>query len=148
MAALQSETRIEFVVAGFSSSPAEVLQRLAINGADSWQAGDLRVPKCTLKHKGNGFRLVANSQIDDFEERVAELVARLYPLRDELSKLGGQCQLACVFYLAADERPVISFSRSTLMRLVDMGASIDVDMYHLAGECPAPTSPAPTVEQV
>jgi hypothetical protein len=138
MAILQSETRIEFVVTGFSSPPAEVLQRLAIEGADSWQTGDLRVPKAVLRHKENGFRVFADKQIDDFEERVAELVARLYPLRGELSKLGAQLQLACVFYLSGDERPVISFSRSTLTRLVDMGASVDVDMYHLSDALPEP----------
>ena len=130
---IQSEI-IEWRVGGFAQPPADVLQRLAIQAAASWQAGDVRVPQALVRHKENGFRLVADKQIDDFEERVAELISRLYPLRHELGTLGAHCQLACVFYLGENERPVISFSHSALSRLVEMGASIDVDVYHLADQ--------------
>jgi hypothetical protein len=130
----QAETIVRFEVSGFSASPDDVLKDLGLEAAHLWRAGESRTPKTLLRHKENGFRIEPDKDIEDFEERLANLLDKIRPAKSRLANLNARCQLACVCYLSGSERPVIHFPPDTLAELSELRASIDTDLYYLSDE--------------
>ncbi len=97
----------------------------------TWSPGD-KVRNTRLVHKENGWSIDINlADAADVHEQVERLLSEVHPFHQDLARICGDyyAELACIFYLAGNDRPEIHFTPQQLRKLADLNAHIDVDLY-------------------
>jgi hypothetical protein len=124
---------VSFRIMEFTCSHHEITKVLGIQPTMTWSPGD-RVRNTRLVRKENGWSIDINLEdATDWHEQVEHLLSEVHPFHQDLARLCGDyyAELACIFYIAGDERPEIHFTPQQLRKLADLHAHIDVDLYLL-----------------
>jgi len=127
------KTIIEFRIGGLTKPIEGVLKKLPIPPDKVHRKGEKR-GNTILTHKEDWFLYSAgDTKKTGFEKSIATLVDRLHANRQKIQKACGQhsSRLSCIFYFAADDRPLVYFSPESLTKLTDLRAAIDVNLYPL-----------------
>ena len=124
---------VSFRIMEFTCSHHEITKAFGIQPTMTWSPGD-KVRNTRLVHKENGWSIDINlADAADVHEQVERLLGQVHPFHQDLARLCGDyyAELACIFYLAGNDRPEIHFTPQQLGKLVDLNAHIDVDLYLL-----------------
>jgi len=124
---------VSFRIMEFTCSHGEITKALGIQPTTTWSPGE-KVRNTRLVHKEKGWSIDINlADATDWHENVERLLSEVHPFHQDLARLCGDyyAELACIFYLAGDERPEIHFTPQQLRKLADLNAHIDVDLYCL-----------------
>ena len=124
---------VSFRIMEFKCSHREITKALGIQPTMTWSPGD-KVRNTRLVHKENGWSIdIHLEDITDWHEHVERLLSEVHPFQQDLARICGDydAELACIFYLAGDDRPAIHFTPQQLRKLADLNAHIDVDLYLL-----------------
>ena len=128
-----SKIVVSFRIMEFTCSHGEITKALGIQPTMTWSPGD-KVRNTRLVHKEKGWSIDINLEdAADWHEQVERLLSEVHPFHQDLVRICGDyyAELACIFYLASDERPEIHFTPQQLRKLADLHAHIDVDLYLL-----------------
>jgi len=130
------ETRIEFRIGDLTKPVDEILKKLPLKPDKIHRKGEPR-GKTILTHKQDWFVYSAgDTRKRGFEKSLADLIDRLHPHRQKIQKVCGphRARLTCIFYFAANHRPLIIFSPEIVAKLNDLCTEIDVDLFPLPSE--------------
>jgi len=125
---------VSFRIMEFKCSHREITKALGIQPTTTWSPGD-KVRNTLLVQKEKGWSIdIHLEDAADLHEHVERLLSEVHPFHQDLVHICGDyyAELACIFYLAGDERPEIHFIPQQLSKLADLHAHIDVDLYLLA----------------
>ena len=124
---------ISFRIMDFKCAHHEITKACGIQPTTTWSPGD-KVRNTRLVHKEPGWSIDINLEdTADVHEQVERLLSEVHPFHQDLARICGDyyAELACIFYLAGDDRPEIHFTPQQLSKLADLKAHIDVDLYLL-----------------
>jgi len=124
---------VSFRIMEFKCSHHEITKACGIQPTTTWSPGD-KVRNTRLVHKENGWSIDINLEdVTNWHEQIERLLSEVHPFHQDLARLCGDyyAELACIFYLAGDERPEIHFTPQQLRKLADLNAHIDIDLYLL-----------------
>jgi hypothetical protein len=124
-----SKVYVRLKIISDALTPEQISNRLGMSPSKSWHAGDRRGPTI-IKEKCNGWVLESDLPPGaPLEAHVESLLARLAPLSDRIESLaeGNIVEFSCVAY--AKEAPALNFQKSLLRQIVNLGASLDIDLY-------------------
>jgi Domain of unknown function (DUF4279) len=135
-----SRIRVAFRISGFSCSPDELTAHLGIEPSKAWSRGD-KVGATALVRPENGWEIIASApEGADLAGHIADVLSKLYPIKSRMScKWGGRRMVSCVIYSYDGDRPPIFLDLRLLEEIVELGASIDIDIYNLPSDCTAGT---------
>ena len=122
---------VSFRIMEFMCSHGEITKALGIQPTTTWSPGE-KVRNTRLVHQEKGWSIDINlADTIDWHEHVERLLSEVHPFQQDLARICGDyyAELACIFYLAGDDRPEIHFTPQQLRKLADLNAHIDVDLY-------------------
>lgn len=127
------ETKVRLMVLGFEESFDEISRILALQPDETWKEGQTVTAQATNVHHENGWMI--RSPVDptqsSADEAVQALIDRL-PDRGAFSRLPATSEVQLTITLFSyEDRPFLWLSKTTLSRVAEIGASLDVDVYDL-----------------
>ncbi|MEP7012501.1 MAG: DUF4279 domain-containing protein [Acidobacteriota bacterium] len=127
---MENEIKVSFIVSGFDHEPEVITGLLKVDPTETWKIGEPMLPSPIRTHQENGWELASQlATTAGVGDQIGHLLGRLEPARDSFDSLGeAYREFSCVIF-ANDGVPEIHFSHDTLQRIVELGASIDVDLY-------------------
>jgi hypothetical protein len=123
---MNTEVIIDFCISGFKENAIDLLKSLDIKVEHS---GEIKVD--ALSFTENSVSVISEGEESEFEDMIQAVLNKVYHLRYKLPEIKADIQLNCVFYVNEQDQPTIQFPCAILSQLVDLGASISVDIYHL-----------------
>lgn len=125
----ESKVHVRLKIISDALTPEQVSEIVGLKPTKSWRIGDRRGPT-TIKEKNNGWLLESDLPRDaPLETHVTSLLTRLAPFAERIESLAEEnaVEFSCVAY--AKEAPTLNFDKSVLRQIVNLGASLDIDLY-------------------
>jgi hypothetical protein len=117
----------------FKCTHEDITKALHVQPTTIWSQGE-KIRPTALVHKQNGWSLEVNLEgSEDLNAHVEDLLNKIHPFSKDLASACGDyyAELACVLYIAGDERPAIHFTPQVLKTLATLNAHVDIDLYLL-----------------
>lgn len=81
----------------------------------------------------NGWKLTSSlAQGEALGDHVRQVISWVHPACSKLKalELDGVVYMACALYVAGTDRPPIKIAREDMRCIADLGAVLDLDLYH------------------
>jgi Domain of unknown function (DUF4279) len=130
---MPTKTKISFRIMEFKCTHEDITKTLRVQPTMIWSQGE-KIRHTSLVHKQNGWSLDVDLEDHaDLNAHVEDILHKVHPYCKDLVNTCGEyyAELACVLYIAGDERPEIHFTPQVLKKLVALNAHVDVDLYLL-----------------
>lgn len=131
---MNAKISAHYLLTGFDADPAEITASLGIAPTKTWRAGDPFDSRSGLRRRRNGWVLGSDLEDSrDLEEHVQSVLRKFQATWPEAVRLSEQydAEIQCVIYCYGREVPSIHFDKETVVRVAELGAGIDVDLYAL-----------------
>lgn len=126
---MNEETIVRLKILSTNRRPEMVTEFLGLQCDKCWHCGDTRT-HTTIIEKNNGWLLHSGlPKTAPLEEHIEAILAILAPFKEKIRSLSSAdtVELSCVVYAARP--PSLNFEQSTIARLAELGASLDIDLY-------------------
>ena len=126
-----TKTKISFRIMEFRCPHEDITKALHVQPTTIWSQGE-KIRHTSLVHKQNGWSLDVDLEGHvDLNAPVEDLLNKVHPFSKDLVNTCGDyyAELACVLYIAGDERPEIHFTPQVLKKLAALNAHVDIDLY-------------------
>jgi hypothetical protein len=136
---MKTRIKISFRVTEIGCAPGDVTAALSLQPTRTWLKGDPVHPRTALIHKDSGWEFAEERELPEgsyYSDWVRDFVERIHPYRAALAQACGSyaAMLSCGLTLHGEERPDLFLEAAVVRKLADLGASIDVDIYHVAAD--------------
>jgi hypothetical protein len=126
---MTEETIVRLKIVSIHRTPETVTEVLGLQCDRFWHCGDTRADTIIIE-KNNGWVLHSGlPKTAPLEEHIEAILRILTPFKEKIKSLSctDTVELSCVLY--ASHPPALSFGHSTINRLAELGASLDIDLY-------------------
>ncbi|MBV9042736.1 MAG: DUF4279 domain-containing protein [Acidimicrobiia bacterium] len=135
-----TEVRAAFLLLGEGVVPDTISQRLSLVPTKTWRRGAPRIRGSRLRHATDGWAIETQPERAlDMGAHVRRLLETVHPLAGPIRDLCGELRLTaeieCIARVAghgAPEPPILFFDEDAVVRIADLGASVDVDINFVA----------------
>jgi hypothetical protein len=127
---------ISFILTGIGFEPNDITKELSIIPTKTWRINDdIGKPgKSANKHKYDGWKLsTGHIQTLDVESSLNNVLEILQPVTEKLKelilRLNLGAEISCAIHIENGETPSIHFQQTTLRKITELNAEIDIDLY-------------------
>lgn len=132
---MTNEISVYLVLAEFDYDPDRVTTATGLQPEEIWRKGDQIGPTSRYR-EDNGWRISSGAEKSvGLDEQVNALLDRIEPAGASISELAKTCylEIACVVK-AYEYVPEMHLESSTIQKIAQLGAEIDIDFYCLIEE--------------
>lgn len=132
---MTNELSVCLVLAEFACDPNEITIGAGLQPEEIWRKGD-QIGRTTRYREDNGWKISSGAEKSvGLNEQVNALLNRIGPAGAFIAEFARSCylEIACVVK-AYEYVPEMHLERSTLQKIAQLGAEIDIDFYCLIEE--------------
>jgi hypothetical protein len=128
----KTEIKACLIVRGFACDHEEISRIVGILPTEHWRKGD-KIGRSRAIHRENGWRLLSGlPNSSDISDHARDILKKVYPRAKKLMLIE---ELKVIFFVAVyirnSERPSMFLDQETVVKLGELKAAIDVDLYVL-----------------
>jgi hypothetical protein len=127
---LNNKVFVRFLITDFNVKPSEITDLVGIAPTKTWEEGDLKFSKGTIKYKSNGWELyISDSDVLHVEILLKRLIFLLLPYQKQIALLENVTKVISIIVYSNNQMPSLSYDRECLEFIVAIKATLDQDIY-------------------